>query len=38
MSLESQFSNNLFLLQNIAKCEVQMSQSDKAKITFERVC
>jgi len=37
IQLESRFPNNIYLLENIAKCEVQSGQSEKAMRTFERM-
>lgn len=37
VAMDSSFTNNLFILNNIAKCEVQNGLSEKAKGTFEKV-
>jgi hypothetical protein len=36
-TLENQYHNNLYVMQNVAKCEIQCGESERASNTFERV-
>lgn len=35
--IEKSFPNNLHTLHQMAKCEIQVNKSDRAKVLFEKV-